>query len=468
MKAAVLGRPVQAALVSALLGVPGGAASPNAEQARAFRSASTVQINVEQSGPVALPYADVARRLFEYAGVRAAGPEQTSDITLDVTAKGNARGASYSGAGVLFTGADVYGRIALRSRDQAPFIRDFRGEKSPGPFTTVGPDSTYSRESDAPFGLAFAASGSFVEAVVELVGEIYGEKAIVAASKDPAASVRRYAAVFLGRNPTTGAIETLIASLGDPDSNVRAPVASALARSRDPRARAALEAALRHPDPKRRSEAAYALEGAAGDTLETWISALRDSDYRVQTSAVGKLGDFRDPRAVDALISIVRDASRDRVLRAQAVESLGKIGDSRAIDPLISFFRTEFNHRDVAIEALKKIKDPRVVDVFVDLLAGPSGFLAAEVLGDLGDRRAVEPLILALSTAKNGLTRPIVEALDKLADPRAIEPLIRVIEDPRLCFCTSEAAAALAKLTGQFFGRDAARWRQWWEKRRSR
>jgi len=54
---------------------------------------------------------------------------------------------------------------------------------------------------------------------------------------------------------------------------------------------------------------------------------------------------------------------------------------------------------------------------------------AAQSLGDIGDRQAVEPLIGALNDEKD---------------------IVRMV-----------AADSLSKITGKDFGRDAAAWQQW-------
>jgi HEAT repeat protein len=54
---------------------------------------------------------------------------------------------------------------------------------------------------------------------------------------------------------------------------------------------------------------------------------------------------------------------------------------------------------------------------------------AAGALGDIGDKRAVEPLIGALSDDKTWVRRSAVEALGEIGDSRAVEPLIKALED---------------------------------------
>lgn len=48
---------------------------------------------------------------------------------------------------------------------------------------------------------------------------------------------------------------------------------------------------------------------------------------------------------------------------------------------------------------------------------------AARALGQLGDARAVEPLIQALGHSSNAMRKAVVRTLGQLGDDRAVEPL---------------------------------------------
>jgi len=66
---------------------------------------------------------------------------------------------------------------------------------------------------------------------------------------------------------------------------------------------------------------------------------------------------------------------------------------------------------------IKALKDWRVVDE------------AAYVLGEIGDKRAVEPLIKALEDEDRNVRWGAAEALGYIGDKRAVEPLIKALED---------------------------------------
>lgn len=167
---------------------------------------------------------------------------------------------------------------------------------------------------------------------------------------------------------------------------------------------------------------------------------------------------------MEPLIEALRKGGR---VSEKAAEALGKIGDPRAIKPLVSAIKENIG-RDpsheiwsAAMKALynlnwKPINDEEktyylmkngkyeevlslgssAVGPLIDLLGdyypwqgggmtGCMGFWckAAEILGEIADTKAVEPLINKLK--KDSLGRNVViKALGLIGDPRAVEPLI--------------------------------------------
>lgn len=97
---------------------------------------------------------------------------------------------------------------------------------------------------------------------------------------------------------------------------------------------------------------------------------------------------------------------KDSEVRKAAAQALGEIGDTRAVEPLI--------------EALNK-------DNWGNLVID-----AAKALGELGDTRAVEPLIAILKKGSQYERIAAAEALSKIGDARGDESLLAVLMDPEL------------------------------------
>ncbi|MCU0632783.1 MAG: HEAT repeat domain-containing protein [Methanolinea sp.] len=71
---------------------------------------------------------------------------------------------------------------------------------------------------------------------------------------------------------------------------------------------------------------------------------------------------------------------------------------------------------------------------------------AAHVLGEIGDRRSVEPLISMLADHDRDIRFISASALGRIGDPRAVEPLARACADEN-CFVRITAKEALTSLS---------------------
>ena len=61
------------------------------------------------------------------------------------------------------------------------------------------------------------------------------------------------------------------------------------------------------------------------------LQQLRSLEWKVRSQAAEKLGESKDPRAVEALVKALKD--KDRNVREAAAGSLGMIRDERVILP---------------------------------------------------------------------------------------------------------------------------------------
>ena len=291
----------------------------------------------------------------------------------------------------------------------------------------------------------------------------------------------------LGQSGDSRAVEPLAAALLDKDSILREAAAEALGRI-DPnwarseaakRVGPALVAALRNEDCGMRRAAAEIL-GKIADTraVEPLVVALRDTEYRVRQVAAETLGRIGDSRALEPLMaglgdheSDVRKAAtealeridpnwarsraasravpivlealnhKNSAVRQTAAAALGKIGDARAVEPLVAALEDSVS--DVRREAATELDriDPdwrrseaakRAVPTLLEALKDRAKqWAAAEVLGSVGDARAVEPLMGVLTDqhAYTDARQAAAEALAKIADRRAVGSLVAVLPD---------------------------------------
>ncbi|MCB9452520.1 MAG: HEAT repeat domain-containing protein [Anaerolineaceae bacterium] len=122
---------------------------------------------------------------------------------------------------------------------------------------------------------------------------------------------------------------------------------------------------------------------------------LRDFNKAKRRAAVMKLGMVGGDEAVQALIMMVRNDHEDLIARGRAALMLGNLRDIRAVDSLIKA---------------------------LDAPGFQTPVYAAEALGKIGDRRAIEPLLLAAANSGNDTFRKaIMEALKRLGhDPEKV------------------------------------------------
>lgn len=192
---------------------------------------------------------------------------------------------------------------------------------------------------------------------------------------------RRRAAIELGRQGDTAAIDVLVAIVEDEYREHRAD-----------------EIGIDDDDP--REDAARAL-GTIGQPALSKILALAKAPNREVRAYAGKaLESFRDPRGFEPLVAVLRD--EDSYARAGAAVALGNMQDPRAIEPLIATLRDELPEIRAA---------------------------AARGLGATGSPDVVDPLLAALEDPEDTVQAEAAIGLVRFPDERVVAPVIRVTED---------------------------------------
>jgi HEAT repeat protein len=139
-----------------------------------------------------------------------------------------------------------------------------------------------------------------------------------------------------------------------------------------------------------------------------FIAALRDKNEDVRKSTASALEKINPnwhateeaKKQVPEFITALGDKNED--VREAAASALGEIGDKRAVEPLIAALRDE-------VWRVRKE--------------------AASALGEIGDKRAVEPLITALGDKDSDVRKEAAYALGKVGDKKAIPALVLHLRD---------------------------------------
>jgi HEAT repeat protein len=175
--------------------------------------------------------------------------------------------------------------------------------------------------------------------------------------------------------------------------------------------------------------------------------------------AIRALGEIGDPRAKEPLARLFREAVPGSEEQQTLAVALGKLGDPAMIAILKEQLKSG-RHGDTfeppgaiydltgpAADALAHIGAP-AVPVLLDALDWQYTHVApyaAQALGRIGDRRALEPLAGLLDRRDYHARHNAAEALGDLGDPAATPHLVRAVGDER-GWVRVAAAEALLRL----------------------
>lgn len=296
-------------------------------------------------------------------------------------------------------------------------------------------------------------------------------KGLIKALDKGKGDIRKRAAETLGTLKKPEAVEPLILLLAEDDEDLKIKSIDALGKIEDGRAVTSLIETLKDENLKIRETATIALKkiglhsmtpgqrafyflaveewyellklGEA--SVDTLITAMKEGDTEVRENAAKTLESL-GTIAVPHFIGALQDAKW--YVRERAAEGLGTLEDRRAIQPLIKLLEDEnFRVQQKTCWALGKMGDEAVLPLLAILNNRGAKIRAeaANALGDLRDIRAVEPLTAALREHNPRLRAGAAEALGNIGDRSAVRPLIEALND-RESGIRKEAAEALGKI----------------------
>jgi HEAT repeat protein len=260
------------------------------------------------------------------------------------------------------------------------------------------------------------------------------EQHLFAALKDEHPRVRKYAVKLLGimagrrKLDNPRAAEILIAALSDKHLGVRAEAAAALGAMRDPRAVEPLIAALK-------AQSADELAAAPGINGEYSMLYSLFEKVKLANATIGEALDAFARKIKCRWVSFRdRDTNEYSAVRVEAARALGQIGDLRAIEPLIAAIEDRDPEvRVQAVAAVRNLQDPRVPEVLIAALDDDHWSVRAMAITHLGSFKNPDffgTLVTALTTDESpGVRARAAEALAGFNDLRATEPLIATLRD---------------------------------------
>jgi len=172
-------------------------------------------------------------------------------------------------------------------------------------------------------------------------------------------------------------------------------------------------------DAKMRADAASVLVGETQErTLRAFRETFADEDETLKMHAARGLAAGGDAAGADLLLKVLSDASGHFGIRARAAQALADLGDVRAVGPLVKMALEDGGTvRERAAAALGRFKDDRVYPALEEMLGDryvPARRAAILALDGLGDERAVKRLSeLALRDKSSEIRRLCVNALGR-------------------------------------------------------
>lgn len=259
--------------------------------------------------------------------------------------------------------------------------------------------------------------------------------ALLAALQDPNSNVQEAAVAILKDVAAPAAVEPLIGCLTSKNWIMRMHAAKALGNLGDERAVRHLIPLLMDSVKAVRVDATDALAGIGRPAVATLLAALRHEEWILRLHACEALGKIGVEEAVAPLCEVMLH-DRDTAVRQDAAKALGSIGPPAAFEALAKAV-TDLSVRPYAVDALGKLKDRRAVPILIDVVAGknrPANARKVPVCGDESGELDVEEMEVQIFA---------IGGLAEIGDERAIEPLIRALKDTRL---RAAASAALSKM----------------------
>ena len=152
------------------------------------------------------------------------------------------------------------------------------------------------------------------------------------------------------------------------------------------------------------------------------LERIKDDDWWVRSRTADALGKIGGPRVINAALSMVSD--RDEEIRRTVIEILNQTRDERAAGHLIAATKDDdWWVSERAVDALGAMATPAAVPRLLEMLqTNPKSVpTVIRALGNIGDARALEPVMQRLDRKENDVVIEAMGALVKLATDRNAE-----------------------------------------------
>ncbi|MFN0051115.1 MAG: HEAT repeat domain-containing protein [Planctomycetales bacterium] len=242
----------------------------------------------------------------------------------------------------------------------------------------------------------------------------------------------------------SGVVEALTKSAADAEVGVRSaaltalggPNAPAQMRQDDSIDTRALVQGMQDANESVRTTAAQSASAFPNDTIRReLVKLLDDSSLGVKYAAAASAGTLQAKAAIPKLQQL--QTTGDQQLKTIAIDALKTLGELTPVAAALAKLDGGFL-QDSDYQELGKAKDRSAVPLLITRLKVNDNYqvgLAGRTLGEIGDTRAVEPLLQALQFGnRNYGMVELPRALGKLGDKKAIAPLKEMLALPQQNF----------------------------------
>ena len=272
--------------------------------------------------------------------------------------------------------------------------------------------------------------------------------------------VRTHAATLLRKIGDKDSVPVLIKALKDNETSVRRTAAYALKWNKDKKVIISLIDTLK----KELNKYKLGPSRGCASTISTIIGVLGESDDdratdtliqaleydKFKTSAIRALGKLEDPKSVNALMLLLKDNNAE--VRKYSMGVLKKIEGEKAAPYILDVFKKDTNPkvREKAAGILGSIGDEKAIGPLETALKDPNKKVAKaarsallRITGKDYSRKVMSPgqyekntqkiieLTVKIKSNKIGERQDAIFALGKIKDKRAIEPLLLALKDEK-------------------------------------
>jgi hypothetical protein len=190
------------------------------------------------------------------------------------------------------------------------------------------------------------------------------------------------------------------------------------------------------------------------DVIQTWLKSL---DVEKRIAAVEQLGDRKDEKTVDLLMSVAGNRREDWQVQVKAIQLLGESKNPKAVDLLLRIFKS--SSRDWECPAIKSYTaialsnfggQPGVTDALIkgiedrELLTREA---AVKALGIIRSEKAIPHLIALLRDRSVAIRLSAIKALENIGNSKALPELKAVAENDKDQIVRDTAKIALMNFT---------------------